>query len=148
MPFRYKLETLLRLQRSLEHQEENRLLACVARIVTLKADLQAWEEARLQTRRNAQGDLQTGAPGALLQFAAEWDETVRERQNDIVGQLQAAEQLRGEQLKKYREARRKREVFEGLKERQESLYTTEHLRRIQHGLDEAHLLRSFYREDR
>jgi flagellar export protein FliJ len=148
MPFRYKLETLLRLQRSLEHQEENRLLACVARIVSLKVDLQVWEEARLQTRRIAQGDLQMGAPGVLLQFAAEWDETARRRQNELLGQLQVAEQLRAEQLKKYREARQKREVFEGLKERQESLHTAEHLRRIQQGLDEAHLIRSFYRDDR
>jgi flagellar export protein FliJ len=148
MPFRYKLEALLRLQRSVEHQEENRLLACVARVVSLNADLQAWEEARLQTRRNAQGDLQKGSPGVFLQFAAEWDQSVRRRQNDLRHQLQSAEQSRDEQMKKYREARRKREVFEGLKERQEAAYSAEQSRRIQLSLDEAHLIRSFYQDDR
>lgn len=148
MPFRFRLETLLRLQRSLEHQEENRLHACVARIVGLQTDLHAWEEARLHRRANVWADLQEGHPGVFLQFSGLWEEQVRLREKDIRRQLRLAEQARQEQLKLYRAARQKREILESVKERQESAYASEFLRRAQQDLDEAHLMRSFYREDR
>jgi flagellar export protein FliJ len=144
MAFRYKLEALLRLQRSIEHQEENRLLACVARIVSLKDDLQVWNEARLHRRRNALGDLEKGSPGIFLRFAEEWDQAARARVKEILQQLKVAEEARLQQLKIYRAARQKREVLESLRERQQSAYTVEQLRRIQQGLDETHLIRSFY----
>jgi flagellar export protein FliJ len=148
MAFRYRLETLLRLQRSLEHQEENRLLACVARIASLKADLHAWEEARLRRRASIWTDLQQGASGTLLQFAGLWDQAVRAREKELREQLSLAEQAREQQLKVYRVARQKRETLESLKEREESVYTSEQLRRIQQDLDETHLARSFYRNNR
>jgi flagellar export protein FliJ len=148
MPFRYRLEILLRLQRSLEHQEENRLLACVARIASLKTDLQSWEEARLRRQASVWTDLQQGAPGTLLQFAGLWDQAVRAREKEVREQLRLAEQAREQQLKVYRATRQKRETLESLKEREKSAYTFEQLRRIQQDLDETHLTRSFYRDNR
>jgi len=147
MSFRFRLQTLLRLQRSLEHQEENRLHACVARIARLQTDLRSWEESRLQRRANVWTDLQAGQPGAVLQWSGLWEERVRLHENELRRQLDLAEQARQEQLKLYRAARQKREILESLKERQETAYTSEFLRRVQQDLDEAHLMRSFYRKD-
>lgn len=148
MAFHYKLEVILRLQRSIEHQEENRLLACLARIAALKTEFEEWEEARARRRKSAWGTDEKGTPGILLQFVAEWDKTACAKEKAILEQLRAAEEARLKLMKIYREARQKREVLESLKQGQESAYVTEQLRRIQQGLDEAHLLRSFYWRDR
>jgi flagellar export protein FliJ len=147
MAFRYRLETLLRLQCSLEHQEENRLLMCVTRVARLTTDLQEWEQARLRKKETIWADLGQGNPGSVLQFAELWERAVRAREVEIRRQLQLAEKAREEQLKTYRLARQKRETLESLKEREESVYATEQLRRIQQDLDEMHLARAFYRDN-
>jgi flagellar export protein FliJ len=146
LAFRYRLEILLRLQRSVEHQEENRLLACAARIASLKNELQQWEEARLTRRNNVWADLEKGAPGTFLQFAALWDRAVSLHEKEILEKLHAAEKAREEQLHVYRAARRKREVLESLRHREETTHNSELLRRIQRELDDAHLEQSAYRE--
>ena len=148
MAFQYRLESLLRLQRSIEHQEENRLLACSARVAGLRADLQVWEELRLRRRENVCGDLSQGTSGIFLQFAADWDQSVRQLEKEIRRQLEAAVNAQREQMQSYRKARQKREVLESLKQQGETAYTTELLRRIQQGLDETHLIRNFASGDR
>jgi flagellar export protein FliJ len=147
MAFRYRLETLLRLQRSVEHQEENRLLVCVARIASLNAALRSWEEEWSQRRASLWAELKQGAAATLVQFTAMWEQAVTAKEKEIRRQLAAAEQARQEQLKVYRAARQKREMLESLKEHGESAYMAEELRRAQRALDEAHLTRSFYRDN-
>lgn len=144
MAFRYRLEALLRLQRSVEHQEENRLLACAARVAGLNAELRAWEALRRARINTVWSDSAQGTPGIFLQFAAEWDDAACQREKEIHEKLKVAHAERQKQMQVYREARQKREILEGLKERQESAFTTEQLRRLQQGLDEAHLLQLFY----
>ncbi len=148
MAFRYKLETLLRLQRSLEHQEENRLLICVARIAGLNAALQAWEDARRQRDAGVWQDFTQPNPACLLQFASLWEQTARAREKEIREQLRLAELARQEQWKVYRLARQKRETLESLREREATAYTAEYLRSMQRDLDEAHLLRLSYQNHR
>lgn len=143
MSFTYRLEVLLRLQRSLEHQEENRLLACVARIARLNTELQSWEAARFARKRRIMEELQAGATGAVLQTAADWDLAARRKQADIRKQMEAAEQMRLQQMLVYREARQKREVLDGLRERQQMAYNLEEVRRSQQTLDEMYLVRTF-----
>jgi flagellar export protein FliJ len=143
MPFAYRLEVLLRLQRSLEHQEENRLLACAARIVRLKAELQSWEAARMARKRRIMEDLERGASGIVLQIAADWDLAAHRKQAEIRKQIVAAEQARREQMRVYREARQKREVLDSLRERQQTEYNQEEIRKLQQTLDEMYLVRTF-----
>lgn len=148
MAFEYRLESLLRLQRSIEHQEENRLLACAARVTGLKADLQAWEKLRLSRREQANSHLEQGTTAVFLQFAAEWDRAARALQKEIGRQLRAAEADRQKQMHGYRAARQKREVLESLKQRLQDTYTVEQLRRIQQSLDETYLIRNFSTDPR
>ena len=145
MAFRYRLETLLRLQRSVEHQEENRLLVCVARVTKLQTEWHAWQEMRWQQKRAALADHVDGAPGILLRITAELEDAGRRREKALEDELKAAETASQKQLRIYRQARQKREILESLKERQESEYTIEQLRQMQKNLDEAHLLRTFSR---
>ena len=143
MPFAYRLEVLLRLQRSLEHQEENRLLACVARVARLNTELQTWEAARFARKWRIMEELQAGATGAVLQTAADWDLAARRKQADIRKQVEAAEQMRLQQMLVYREARQRREVLDGLRERQQTAYNLEEVRKLQRTLDEMYLVRTF-----
>ncbi len=144
MPFAYRLEVLLRLQHSLERQEENRLLACVVRVARLKAELQSWEAARFARKRRIMEELETGATGVVLQIAADWDFAARRKQSDVRKQIEAAEQLRLQQMRVYREARQKREVLDGLREQQQTVYNQEELRKMQQTLDEMYLVRTFF----
>ena len=147
MPFKYRLEVLLRLQRSLEHQEENRLLACVARVAQLKAQLQFWENARFARKQRMVEELEAGAKGIILQLAAEWDAGARRRQVEIRKQMEAAEQLRLQQMQVYRKARQKREVLDDLRERQQTVYHQEELRQLQRTLDETFLIQTFHKKN-
>jgi flagellar export protein FliJ len=147
MPFKYRLEVLLRLQRSLERQEENRLLACVARVAILNAELQSWEQARFTRKQRTVEELQSGATGAMLQLAADWDAAARRKQGEVRKQLAAAEQARLQQMQIYRKARQKREVLDGLRERQETAYDQEELRQLQRTMDEMFLNRNFLWKD-
>jgi flagellar biosynthesis chaperone FliJ len=148
MAFRFTLETLLRLQRSIEQQEEKRLLACAGQIAGLNAELQAWTRACLQSKETLWSDLRKGTPGAFLQFAGLWEQAAYTQERQLREQLRAAERARQEQLHLYRSARRKRETLESLKDRERSLYTLAYLRRTQQELDEAHLMRLRHRERR
>jgi len=144
MAFQYKLESLLRFQRGLERQEENRLLACVARIAALKTELQGWEQARLAKKQNIYEGSESSVSGAVLQFIMEWDRAASKQEKAIRNELALAEQARVDQVEVYRAARQKREILESLREQQESEYVIEQLRNTQQTLDEAFLMRNFH----
>ena len=144
MPFRYRLESVLHLQRSLEKQEENRLLACVAQIASLRNEFETWEEERRNRKRLSAADLQAGSTGAALSLAAGWDVRVIRRQHEIVQQLARAEEARKAQVVQLQQERRKREVLESLKDRLATAYDQEELRRIQQIMDDMFLTRAFY----
>jgi flagellar biosynthesis chaperone FliJ len=144
MAFEYRLEILLRLQSSLEHQEENRLLACASRVALLKSEIERMQMERLERKRNEQAELKQSVAGILVIVETECDEAVKALIAAKKKQLEAAEQARLEQLIVYRAARQKREVLDALKERLELIYDQDQLRRIQQGMDDTHLLRTFF----
>lgn len=143
MAFRYKLESLLRLRRGLERQEEQRLLAIAAEVAHLRAQLQHLEQSRLADRRSLHRDLMQGSTGAALQFSVKCDESYFTAIESIRKDLARAEERRLAQLRRYQEARRKREMLESLRERQQESYDLEFARHEQQSADEAFLLRSF-----
>jgi len=146
MGFQYRLESLLRLQRGLEQQQENRLLAIAAEIARLRTRLQEWEQARLHRKAAVCVDGEAGMSGAVLHLAMEWDRTAAEYQKAVSKQLAAAECARLQQLQLYRAARQKREVLESLREHEQSEYLVDQLHQIQLNLDETFLAHKFYRE--
>jgi hypothetical protein len=142
--FQYSLEALLRLQRSIEQQAENRLLVYVAKVATLQNEARSLEQLRWQHKQEVWTGHAEGTPAAFLRFAVDWDELARRRQQEILEQLKAAETARLKQLAVYRAARQKREILEGLKDSQKSAYTAKQLRKLQESLDQTYLLRSFF----
>jgi flagellar export protein FliJ len=144
MAFRYPLESVLRLRRSLEHQEEQRLFALAAIVARLRAMLDALQQADVAQRRAALDEMEQFSSGAQWQFRAVCDAASLRAIHRVKAQLQDAERQRFEQLKVYQEARQRREIFESLRERQQELYKLNLARRQQQRTDEAFLFRESF----
>jgi len=144
MAFHYRLEAVLRLQRSIENQEEHRLLACVVRVTALRNQIAEWERERSNRQRMAAAEMQAGTTGVALSVLADWDRGAKRRQAEILPQFEQAEHARRAQVARLQQARQKREVLESLKERLETAYDLEELRRVQQVLDDMFLTRAFY----
>ena len=142
MAFRYPLEALLRVRRSLERQEEQRLLAIAAVIASLRAQIEALHQNQLEMKRNTLQEMAGGSSGAAIQFAALSEAAFWAAQMKLQSKLQEAERQRLAQLRSYQNARLKREILEGLRDRQEAAYDLESSRKQQQLADEAFLARS------
>ena len=141
MAFRFPLQSVLRLRRSVERQEEQRLFAIAAIVARLRAQQEQLEREQLAARRAASAEMQDGVSGAVVQFAAVCEQAARETQVQLRTQLAEAEQRRLEQLAVYIRARQTREVFESIRERQEASYAHELARRDQARSDDQFLSR-------
>ena len=119
-------------------------MASAARVSTLKNEMAEWEEERRERKRQAATELIGGSTGAVLGLAAEWDFAARQKQKEIGLQVVKAEATRNEQMAKVRAERQKREVLEGLKDRLESSFDQEQLRKVQQVMDDMYLTRAFY----
>lgn len=139
MAFRYALQSILQLRRSLERQEEQRLFALASMVGRLRATLESLQQDDLVRRRAELTEMEQFSSGAQMQFRAVCDTASQFAIQRTASQLREAERLRHEQLQVYQEARQKREIFESLRERQESLHQREQARRLQQHADEAYL---------
>jgi flagellar export protein FliJ len=143
MAFHYRLESLLRLRRSLERQEELRLHSFAAVVARLRAELRQLDEGRLAQRRSAQQSLTGGGAGSMLQFEVACDAAYFAARESLQKKLEEAEKQRAEQLKIYSEARKKREILAALRGHQQEAYLLDFLRREQQRVDEAFLMRTY-----
>jgi flagellar export protein FliJ len=142
MAFRYPLQSILRLRRSMEHQEEQRLLALAAIVARLRSELETLQALEMAERRAALQGMEDSSTGAQLHFGAIREAAGAQAIQQLTTQLRDAERDRVEQLKIYHGAKQKREIFESLRKHQQDLYDLDFARREQQRNDEAFLLRS------
>lgn len=144
MAFRYPLQALLRLRVSLERQEEQRLFAAAALVARLRAEIDQLDQKDLEARRAELDELAAagGGSGATVQFAAVCKDAFVIARKQLEQQLQDGERKRLRQLQVYQAVRQKREILEGLRERQEAAYELEFARHEQQTSDEAFLNRA------
>ena len=145
MAFRYALQSLLRLRRSLERQEEQRLFAFAATAARLRGALEDLQQADLSQRRAALSEMEESSSGAQLQFRVACDAASLQTIQRVKRQLVEAERLRVEQLKTYQKSRQAREILEGLRERQAELYERDQTRHRQQRADETFLADTFHK---
>jgi flagellar export protein FliJ len=141
MAFRYPLQSVLRLKQSLERQEEQRLYTIAARVGKLREMLERLKHLRLEAQRTAAQEMVEGSWGAVAHFAVVCDAAAAEAQRRLQAELAEAERQRLEQLCVYQNARQKREIFEGLRERQEAIHDREVAHREQERADDVFLTR-------
>src|SRR5271169_5140253 len=137
MAFRYPLQSVLRFRRSLERQEEQHLLGAAAVVARLRADIEQFENNHFNQKRQVFQELISGSSGAALHFMAVCDAAYAKTRRALLLQLEQAEKKRMEHLELYMSARQKREMFEGLRDRQEEFYKLEFARHEQQSSDES-----------
>ncbi|HTQ60210.1 MAG TPA: hypothetical protein VMI32_08305 [Candidatus Solibacter sp.] len=140
MAFKYALQPLLRLRQSLERQEEQRLFAIAAIVARLRAEIEQLNQSDVMARRAELNEMAGMAHGASLQFAAVCGAAFQATRKKLGLQLEEAERRRLLQLREYQTVRQKREIIEGLRERQEAAYELEFARHEQQTADEAFLI--------
>jgi len=143
MAFRYSLQTVLRLRRSLERQEEQRLFAAASVVARLRVEIEQLEQDHFAQQAQTYQELAAGSFGATFEFLAACEAAFKQARQALRLKLEQAEKERMKQLQRYKEARQKREILEGLRDRQEATYDLEFSRHEQQRTDEAHLLRLF-----
>ncbi len=141
MAFRYPLQSVLRLRRSLERQEELRLFQIAAVVTRIRAEIEQLDSDHFDQRRQFFEAMALGTLGAVLQFNVECDLAYTAARRSLQAQLEKAEQERLAQLHRYQQAYQKREMFEGLRDRQKAVYDLDFARHQQQLTDEAFLLR-------
>jgi flagellar export protein FliJ len=147
MAFRFALQSVLRLRRGVENQEEQKLLAIVSAAGRVRTEIERLAEVSVQQHRRENEELAAGtAVGAMLQFNARCDERRRALRVEWLAKLAELEQKRTEQAAEYRKARQKREIMEGLRDHQKATYDREFQKREQERADEAFLMRKINEE--
>lgn len=141
MPFRFPLETVLHYRRSLEHQQELRLRAANQQVARMRRLLEHIEQQRGGIRRRRAGELSTGTTAAELHFAGACEAVLAQHRMAATRELKHLEQMRDEQNKLFQQARRDRETFESLRERERMEYERTARRREQRQSDELFLVR-------
>ncbi len=142
MAFRFPLQSVLRLRKSLENQEEKKLMSIAAAAGQVRSEIE-----RLRVLANAQevrhmDELNSGgALGAMLQFHAECRLHSRNLQAEHAKKLAEIERRRREQAEEYKRARQKREILEGLRDHQKAQFEAEAAQQEQVRMDEAFLMR-------
>jgi len=134
MAFRFTLQSVLRLRRSREKQEERKLLAIASAAGRVRTEIERLEEISMDQYQRRNDELTSGATiGAMLQF-----DTLQFERRKILAEL---EHKRAEQAAEYRRARQQREIMEGLRDHQKAKFDREFQKREQERADEIFLIR-------
>ena len=141
MPFHFSLQAVLHLYQSLEHQQELRVRAANQKVARVRHAIEQLEALKRQNREQQSRELQTGKTGAELQFERTVESALIRHRGQLEIELVRVEQVRDEQQRNFRQARRRRETLTSLREAQFHLYQREAARREQRQADEAFLLR-------
>ncbi len=143
MPFRFPLESLLHLRKSIEHQQEMRLRAANQQVAKVRHLIQQCEEQRVHLHRDAAQQLQSGMMAAELHFENACATAIHQDQEHLERELVRLQNLRDQQQRIYQHARREREIFDNLREKQAAEYKQQTARRDQRRQDDLQLLRRF-----
>ena len=141
MPFRFKLEGVLRFRKSVEQSEEAALYRIVRDMVEGERELQELEDAQLRFREQRERRLTQTLPGGHLREIAERELELKTLADGLRSRLRQLETQRLQQLVIYQNAHQDREILSELREQQRRADQTEQRRREQKVLDDLFLIR-------
>ena len=144
MPFRSRLESLRKLRRSAEHQQELLLLEVNQRIATLEFAIGEIQMAKKSIRNRPAYATKTLIAGSELHFDESCIFALGTRERLL--KIQLAKEMRNREVRQqtFYQARREREAVETLLNHQREVYAREEARRQQRGIDDLFLLQSRY----
>lgn len=144
MAFRFPLQTVYHLRKSIEHQHELRLRAANQQVSRIRRGVEQACRRIRELKMSTSGELAAGTTSAELQFG-----TARERSLDVYRQelereLSRVTELRDQQQRIFDYARREREKLEILLAHQLREFKRQQSRREQRELDNLFLMRRSY----
>jgi flagellar protein FliJ len=144
MAFHFPLEAVFHFRKSVEHQQELRLRAANQQVARVRHLLDQLDDHLRQAQTRQSRELSAGTTAAELRFALEREASLRQQRQDVERELLRLENLRDQQQRIFRQARRERETFESLRDQQRREYERNAARREQRQLDELFLQRQAY----
>ncbi|HTS36812.1 MAG TPA: flagellar FliJ family protein [Candidatus Solibacter sp.] len=144
MPFRFALEAVFHLRKSLEHQQELRLRTANQQVLGARHLIEKLDERLRRMESERSRALHTGTTASELQFEHLCEEEMQGQRREMVAELSRLERLRDQQQKVLQHARRERETFESLRDKQFADYQRDAARREQRQLDDLFLSRQAY----
>jgi flagellar export protein FliJ len=144
MPFHFPLQAVFHYRQSVEHQQELRLRVANQQVARVRHVLEQLELRRMQMRAHQSQHLKEGMTSAELRFGLLAEVALNEQQEQVATELHRVQNLREQQHRIFQHARREREVFESLRDRQIQQYQLQASRREQREQDDLFLLRRAY----
>src|SRR5271165_2159585 len=125
MPFQFTLENVYRLRKSFEHQEEQKLAQFSYEVARIRAEISQLDSDNTRNQRSWHSELGDSNLAPALHFGAVCETGYTATRKRLVAALQDAEEKRFAQLRRYREARQKREILASLRWRHQTAYEFE-----------------------
>jgi flagellar export protein FliJ len=141
MPFRFRLDAVLRFRESVELTEEAVLHRIVREIAEAQLELQQLDLKQAELRARRERDLASKLPAAHLLEIAEHEQQLGQAADQLRQQLERLDTQRVKQLAIYQSARQDRQVLTELREQQQRTYGLEQRRQEQKILDDMFLAR-------
>jgi flagellar export protein FliJ len=141
MPFRFRLDAVLRFRESVELTEEATLHRIVRELAEIQLELQQVDLKQAQLREKREHDLARKLPGVHLLEITEREQELRQAADRLRQQLQQLDLQRVKQLAIYKSAHQDRQVLSELREQQQRSYGLDQRRREQKMLDDMFLAR-------
>ena len=141
MPFRFRLDAVLRFRESVELTEEAALHRIVRDIAEAQTELQQVSLKQAQLREQRERDLAHKLPAIHLLEIAEREQKLSQAADRLREQLQQLDSQRVKQLAIYQSAHQDRQVLSELREQQQRSYGLDQRRQEQKMLDDMFLAR-------
>jgi flagellar biosynthesis chaperone FliJ len=143
MSFHFTLNGVLRLRKSLERSELQRLQAIAAAVTLTRAEIESLEkEMDAEQRRMLEAVATAGVTGAEFQFELAREASRNTQRSELLKRLSDLELKQKEQQGRYFQARMQRKIVSNLFKRQLAQYKLDQSRREQQRIDELFLIRS------
>ena len=147
MAFRFSLQTLLNLRRSLEKQEERLLQALNRELALLRQGIGSLEREEVDARRDRNRRLADGLTGSDLRLDLAEESLRDQRRSRFQKHEQVLQTEQRQQQSTYRGARQQRELLDDLRQRRVVAFQREQEKRHQQAVDEAYLFRHHFRKN-
>jgi flagellar export protein FliJ len=141
MPFRFKLDAVLRFRESVERTEEAILRRLVGEIADVELEIKQVDLKQIQLREQRERDLSQTVPGVHLTEIAEHEMLLRQVASDLRSQLTQLESKQIKQMAVYQAARQDRQVLSELRDRKQRAHVLDQRRQEQKTLDDLFLSR-------
>ncbi len=141
MSFRFTLQPVLRLRKSYEQLERQRLEIVTHQLAQLQEEYAELRKEKAAAAEALAQRLAAGLTGIELQFELACDQAREKRQMALTKEMAAVSQQRQSRIVAFRRAHQKRQIVENLRNRQLEAYEQVEARREQQQLDDLFLIR-------